>query len=123
MVPVEKKKKNLGDSESYGKNRNLIKKPKTLYDFLFPSGTHVRRSEPNHSKGSRRPPQKRNKPSRTKPSTQIPSKYYAVQAPKVPRTSGIKTDKRGPRKWVPKNKIVYFADIQNSPVETSVTVP
>src|ERR1044072_3175394 len=46
--------------------------------------------------------------------------YSAAQAPKVPRTSGKKkTNKRGPRKWVPKNKIVCFADIINRSIGTS----
>src|ERR1044072_9073610 len=49
-------------------------------------------------------------------------KYSATQAPKVPRTSG-KTNKRGPRKWVPKDKIIYLADILNSSIKTPVMVP
>ena len=59
----------------------------------------------------------------TKPHAQIPLKYPVAQAPKVPRTSGKKTNKRGPRKWVPKNKIVFLADILNSSSETPVIVP
>src|SRR5580765_6156302 len=99
------------------------KKPKALYEQFVPSGTHVGSSEPTHSEGSRRQPQKRNKSSGTKSHAQIPFKYSAAQAPKVPRTSGKNTNKRGPRKWVPKNKIVYLADILDSSTETPVMVP
>ena len=75
------------------------------------------------SENSQRQTQKRNKSSWTKPHAQIPLKYPVAQVPKVPRTSGKKTNKRGPRKWVPKNKIVFLADILNSSSETPVIVP
>src|ERR1044072_4917943 len=103
-------RKGLGYSEPYENHKNLNKKPKSLYEKFVPSGTHVRSSEPVQSEGSRRQPQKRNKSSGTKSHAQIPFKYSAAQAPKVTRTSGKKTNKRGPRKWVPKNKIILFAD-------------
>src|ERR1044072_1251375 len=104
-------KKGLGYSEPYEKHKTLNKKPKDLYEQFVPSGPHVRSSEPVHSEGSQRQPQKKkNKSSRTKPHAQIPLKYSAAQAPKVPRTSGQKTNKRGPRKWVRTNKIILLAD-------------
>ena len=113
----------LGHSESNEKFNTLSKKPKALYEQFVSSGTYVRSSEPIHSEGSRRQPQKRNKSSMTKPHAQIPLKYPAAQAPKVPRTSGKKTNKRGPRKWVPENKIIFLADILNSSSETPVMIP
>src|ERR1044072_758035 len=114
-------RKGLGYSESYENHKNLIKKPKSLYEQFVPSGTHVRSSEPVQSGGSQRRPQKKNKSSRAKSYAQIPLKYSAAQAPKVPRTSG-KTNKRGPRKWVPKDKIIYLADILNSSIKAPVMV-
>src|ERR1044072_1730297 len=90
-------RKGLGYLEPYDNHKILNKKPKALYEQFVPSGTHVRSSEPTHSEGSQRPPQKRNKSSRTKPSAQIPLRYSTAQTPKAPRTSGKKTDKRGPR--------------------------
>src|ERR1044072_561949 len=44
-------------------------------------------------------------------------KHFASSGIHV-RSSG-KTNKKGPRKWVPKNKIIYFADIINSSIEIS----
>ena len=116
--------KGLGYSESDGKSKTLNKKPKALYEQFVSSGTYVRSSEPIHSEGSQRQPQKRNKSSGTKTHAQIPFQYSAAQAPKVPRTSGKKkTNKRGPRKWVPKNKIILLADFlirfSKTPVKTS----
>src|ERR1044072_238830 len=113
----------LGYSEPYENHKTLNKKPKALYEQFVPSGTHVRSSEPNHSEGSQRQPQKRNKSSWTKSHAQIPTKYSAAQTPKVPRTSGKKTNKRGPRKWVPKNKIIYLADILDCSIKTPFMVP
>src|ERR1044072_6943118 len=113
-------KKGLGYSEPYENHKTLNKKPKDLYELFVPSGTHGGSSEPTHSEGSQRQPQKKIKSSRTKSHAQIPLKYSAAQAPKVPRTSGKKTNKRGPRKWVPKNKIIYLADILNSSIKTPV---
>src|ERR1044072_8840468 len=105
-------RKGLGYSEPYENHKNLNKKSKALYEKFVPSGTHVRSSEPTHSAGSRRQPQKRNKSLRTKAHAQIPLKYSAAKPPKVLRTSGKKkTNKKGPRRWVPKNKIVYLADL------------
>ena len=119
------KKKGLGHSESYGKDKTLITKPKALYEQFVPSVTHVGSSEPTHSKGSRRQSQKRNKSSRTKSLAHIPLRYSAAQAPKVPRTSGKKkkSNKKGPRKCVPKNKIILLADILDSSCKTPVMAP
>src|ERR1044072_2320621 len=104
--------KGLGYSETYENHKNLNEKPKALYEQFVPSGTHVRSSEPTHSEGSRRQPQKRNKSLKTKAHAQIPLKYSTAKPPKVLRTSGKKkTIKKGPRRWVPKNKIVYLADL------------
>src|ERR1044072_4952447 len=116
-------RKGLGYSEPYENHKTLNNKPKALYEQFNSSGTYVRSSEPTHSENSQRQIQKRNKSSRTKPHAQIPLKYPVAQVPKVPRTSGKNTNKRGPRKWVPKNKIVYSADTQNSSSKTPVTVP
>src|ERR1044072_5908834 len=116
------KKKGLGYSEPYEKHKTLNVKPKALYEQFVPSGTHVRSSEPVQSGGSQRRPQKKNKSSRAKSYAQTLLKYSAAQAPKVPRTSG-KTNKRGPRKWVPKDKIIVLADILDSSSETPVMVP
>src|ERR1044072_8673265 len=55
-------KKGLGYSEPYGKHKTLNIKPKALYEHFVPSGTKVRSSEPVHSEGSRRQPQKRKIP-------------------------------------------------------------
>src|ERR1044072_4954416 len=117
-------RKGLGYSEPYENHKNMNKKPKSLYEKFVPSGTHVRSSEPTHSKGSRRQPQKRNKSVRPKAHAQIPLKYPAAKSPKVLRTSGKKkTNKKGPRRWVPKNKIVYLADLLDSTKETPIMVP
>src|ERR1044072_7645514 len=116
--------KGLGHSVSDEKFNTLSKKPKALYEQFVSSGTYVRSSEPIHSEGNQRQPQKRNKSSGTKSHAQIPFQYSAAQAPKVPRTSGKKkTNKRGPRKWVPKNKIILLADILNSSCKTPAIVP
>src|ERR1044072_4705150 len=117
-------RKGLGYSEPYEDHKNLNKKPKALYEQFVPSGTHVRSSEPTHSEGSRRQPQKRNMSSRTKAHAQIPFKYPAAKSSKVPRTSGKKkTNQEGPSKWVPKSKIVYLADLLDGPRETPIMVP
>src|ERR1044072_5235131 len=113
-------RKGLGYSKPYENHKTLNKKPKALYEQFVPSGIHVGSSEPTHSEGSQRQPQKKNKSSRTKSHAQIPLKYSAAQAPKVPRTSGKNSNKRGPRKRVPKNKIIYLADILNSSIKTPV---
>src|ERR1044072_75274 len=115
--------KGLGHSESDEKSNTLSKKPKALYEQFVSSGTYAGSSEFTHSKSSQRQLQERNKILVTKPHVQIPLKYPVAQAPKVSRTSGKKTNKRGPRKWVPKNKIVFLADILNSSSETPVIVP
>src|ERR1044072_6598630 len=70
------KREGLGYTESYRKNKTLIAKPKSLYEQFVPSGIKVISSNPAHS-----------------------------EAPKVSKTSGKKTNKKGPRKWVLKNKI------------------
>src|ERR1044072_5671199 len=44
----------LGYSESCEKHKTLNTKPKALYEHFVPSGTHVRSSEPAHSKGGQR---------------------------------------------------------------------
>src|ERR1044072_6280902 len=116
-------KNGLGYSEPFEKHKTLNKKSKALYEQFAPSGTHIRSYELTHSEGSRRQPQKRNKSSMTRPHAQIPLKYPATKSPKVPRTSGKKTNKRGPRKWVPKNKIIFLADILNSSIETPIMEP
>ena len=51
----------LGYSEPYKDHKILKEKPKALYEQFVPSGTHVRSSEPVHSEGSRKRPQKKNK--------------------------------------------------------------
>src|ERR1044072_7270850 len=106
----------LGYSEPYENHKNLNEKPKALYEQFVPFGTHVRSSEPTHSEGSRRQPQKRNKTSMTKPHAQIPLKYSAAQSPKVPRTSGKKTNKRGPRKWYQRTKLSFLQIFLTAPM-------
>src|ERR1044072_823877 len=123
MVISKNLKNGLGYSELYENHKSLNKRLKALYEQFVSSGTYVRSSEPIHSEGSQRQPQKRNKSSGTKTHAQIPFQYSAAQAPKVPRTSGKKkTNKRGPRKWVPKNKIILLADclirFSKTPVKT-----
>src|ERR1044072_6516321 len=113
----------LGYSEPYEDHKILKEKPKAMYEQFVPSGTHVRSSEPVHSRGSQRRPQKRKKFSKAKSHVQIPLKYSAAQTPKVPRTSGKKTNKKGSKRWAPKDKIIYFADILDSSIETPVMVP
>ena len=121
MVLVEIKKKGLGYSEPYGKDKILNTKPKSLYEHFVPSGTDVRSSDPIHSEVGQRQPQKKNKSSRTRSHAQISLEYYVARSPRVFRTSG-KTNKRGPRKWVPKDKIIYLTDILNSSIETPILV-
>src|ERR1044072_389993 len=107
----------------YENHKNMDKKLTSLYEKFVPSGTHVRSSDPTQSMGSRTQPQKRNKSSVTKPHAQIPLKYPVAQAPKVPRNSGKKTNKKRTQKGVPKNKIVFLADFlirfSKTPVEIS----
>lgn len=48
---------------------------------------------------------------------------YPAHELKFVKNSG-KTNQKGPRKlWVPKDKIIYVADILSSAVETSIMVP
>src|ERR1044072_974698 len=108
-------KNGLGYSESC---KTLNTKPIALYEHFVPSGTHVRSSEPGSSKGGKRRPQNKDKSLRNKPHAQIELDYSKVKAHRTLRSSG-KTNKKGPRKWVPKNKIIYFADIINSSIRTS----
>ena len=50
-------------------------------------------------------------------------KFENVRKPKVVRNSG-KTNQKGPKRlWVPKDKIVYVADILCSKVQTPFMVP
>src|ERR1044072_7945242 len=116
-------RKGLGYSESYEKSNNLSKKPRALYEQFVSSETHVRSSEPTHSENCQRQIQRKNKSSWTKLHAQIPLKYSVAQVPKVPRTSGKETNKRGPRKWVPENKIVFPAHSLNRFSKTPVLVP
>src|ERR1044072_6158701 len=96
-------------------------KPKSLYEHFAPSVTKVRSYDPVHSKVGQRQPQKKNKSLRARSHAQISLKYSVAHAHKVLRTSG-KTNKKGPRKWVPKDKIIYLADILNSSIETPIMV-
>jgi hypothetical protein len=116
-------RRGLGYSEPYENHKNLNKKPKALYEQFVSSGIHVRSSQQTHSEGSQKQPQNRNKSSRTKAHAQIPFKYHAINSPKIPRNSGKKTNKRGPRKWVPKNKIILLADNSGSSSKPPVMVP
>jgi hypothetical protein len=52
---------------------------------------------------------------------QIPYDYPFAQRPKIVRNFG-KTNKRGPQKWVPKDKIIYVTNILNNSVETPIMV-
>ena len=48
---------------------------------------------------------------------------YFAQKPKLYKASG-KTNEKGPKKrWVPKDKIIYVADILSNKVQTPVMVP
>src|ERR1044072_4799748 len=109
------KMKGLGFSESSEERKNT--KPKALYEYFVPSGTEIRSSEHAHSEGSQRQPQKKNKSSRTK----RVHDYSKVKIPRTLRSSG-RTNNRGPRKWVPKDKIIYVADILSSSIETPIMV-
>ena len=113
-------KNGLGYSGPQKVNEGNSKKLKPLYDQFVPSGTEVRTSDSDQAESSKS--QKRNKSSKTKPHAQVPLKYPKTRAPQVPRTSG-KTNPKGPRRWVPKNQIVYLADILDSASETPVMVP
>ena len=88
-----------------------------LYDHFVPSGTKLDCSELVKAL-----PHTQNSNSTPKYHAQIPLDYPVAQKPKVVRNSG-KTNKRGPRKWVPKDKIIYVADILSSSVETPIMVP
>src|ERR1044072_7834903 len=114
--------KGLGYSESSKKCETSNTKPKALYEHFVPSSTQIRSSEHVHSKGSQRQPQKKNKSSRTKNHAQRASDYSKVKTPITFRSSGG-TNKKGPRKWVPKDKIIYLADILSSSIETPIMVP
>ena len=116
-------RRGLGYSKSYKNHKNLNRKPKALYEQFVSSGIHVRSSEQTHSEGSQKQPQNRYKSSRTKVHAQIPFKYPAIKSPKVPRTSGKKTNKSGPRKWVPKNKIILPAGNSGSSSKPPVIMP
>ena len=116
-------KRGVGHSEPYENHKILNKRPKAMHEKFVPSGTYVRNSTSTHSESSQRQLQKRNKNSTVKPHVQIPLKYHVALAPKVQRTSGKKTNKRGPRRWVPKSKIILLADILSSSSETPVMVP
>src|ERR1044072_15989 len=115
MVISRNLKNGLGYSESC---KTLNTKPKALYEHFVPSGTHVRSFEPGSSKGGKRRPQNKDKSLRNKPHAQIALDYSKVKAHRTLRSSG-KTNKKGPRKWVPKNKIFYFADVISSSIGTS----
>ena len=84
---------------------------------FVPAGTEldISAQTQKHTKG-------KNSVLKPKYHAQIPHDYPSAKRPKVVRNSG-KTNKRGPRKWVPKDKIIYVADILNSSVETPVMVP
>src|ERR1044072_5277875 len=113
-------KKGLGYSGPLKENKDPSKKPKSLYDQFVPSGTEVRTSDSDQAESSKS--QKRNKSSKAKPHAQVPLKYPKTRAPQVPRTSG-KTNPKGLRRWIPKNQIVYIADILDNASETPVMVP
>src|ERR1044072_659473 len=106
----------LGFSESSEEREISNTKPKALYEHFVPSGTQIRSSEHVHSEG--RQPQKKKKSSRTK----RVHDYSKVKTPRTFRSSGG-TNKKGPRKWVPKDKIIYLADILSSSIETPIMVP
>src|ERR1044072_3270208 len=100
----------------------LKEKPKALYEQSVPSGTYAKNSEPIHSENSQRKPQKRNMSSVTKPHAQIPLKYPVAQARKVPRTSGKKTNKRGPKNVYQRTKLFFLQILirfNKTPAETS----
>ena len=86
-----------------------------LYDHFVPSGTKLECSELVKALP-------RTQKSDTKYHAQIPLDYPVAPKPQVVRNSG-KTNKRGPKKWVPKDKIIYVADIISSSVETPIMVP
>src|ERR1044072_106045 len=113
-------KKGLGYSGPQKENEDNNKKPKPLFDHFVPSGTEVRTSDSDQAEISNS--QKRNKSSKAKPHAQVPLKYSKTRASQVSRTSG-KANPKGPRRWVPKNQIIYLADILDSAYETPVMVP
>src|ERR1044072_2502402 len=108
--------KGLGFSESFDERETSNTKPKALYEHFVPSGTHIRSSEYVHSKGKQ--PQKKNKFSRTK----RVHDYSKIKTPRTFRSSGG-ANKKGPRIWVPKDKIIYVADILSSSIKTPIMVP
>src|ERR1044072_1299263 len=113
-------KNGLGYSGPQKENEGNSKKLKPLYDQFVPSDIEVRTSNSDQDESSKS--QKRNKSSEAKPHAQVPLKYPKTRAPQVPRTS-VKANPKGPRRWVPKNQIVYLADILDSASKTPVMVP
>ena len=99
------------------RNEPSVSKAKSLYECFVPSGTIL--PDPLPAEVAK-PPLKKGSFSMSKYHAKIPLHYH-VETPKVIRTSGG-TNKKGPRKWVPKDKIIYVADILDSSNETPIMV-
>jgi hypothetical protein len=114
-------KDGLGYSGPRRKVKLPIPKPKPLYEHFMPDGTEIRSSDKKPSGVGNPKPYKKNF-LKKKNSVQIPFHYPIRNTPKVVRTSR-KTNKKGPRKWVPKDQIMYVAEILNSFIEVPIMVP
>ena len=104
-------------------DETLVVIPKPLSEHFVPSGTELKCSKQDSSSYSKSQSQtQKKKNSEPKYRAQIPYDYHVVQNSKGVKTSG-NANKKGPRKWVPKDKIIYVADILHGVTETPIMVP
>ena len=117
-------KKGLGYSGSSKPiDETLAVKSRPLSEHFVPSGTELECSKQDSSSGSKSQSlTQKKKSSKPKHRAQISYDYPVAQTSKGVRTSG-KANKKGPIKWVPKDKIIYVADILDGATETPIMVP
>lgn len=90
---------------------------KSLYEHFMPVGAEI-----DVSTQTQKLTKDNNSVLKPKYHAQISLDYPVAQRPKGVRNSE-KTNKGGLRKWIPKDKITYVADILSRLVETPVMVP
>jgi hypothetical protein len=110
-------RKGLGCIESIKPDKSQKVKPKPLYVHFVLAGTEL-----DTSAQTQKHTKDKNYVLKPKYHAQISHDYPSAKRPKVVRNSR-KANKRGPKKWVPKDKIIYGADILNNSAETPVMVP
>ena len=94
-------------------DETLIVIPKPLFEHFVPSGTELECSEQVSADLSESQSQTQKETSKPKYHAQIPFDYPVAQNSKDVRTSG-NANKKGPRKWVPKDEVIYVADLGTS---------